>query len=153
VCALAAARDDDRASADTHIGEADASAARLGTDGNYVWTAFGPTNVKIHQVCVAMEFGDVQRAIEIGPSLDTSGLPVERRVRHAIETSRAFARWNRIDDALSALLDAEQVGPDQVRYHRLSRMIVREILARPRPPRLALELSARMGVGAGLPNW
>lgn len=86
VCALAAARDDDRASADTHIDEAEASAARLGADGNYIWTAFGPTNVKIHQVCVAMEFGDVQRAIEIAPSLDTSALPVERRVRHASET-------------------------------------------------------------------
>jgi transcriptional regulator with XRE-family HTH domain len=153
VCALAAARDDDRASADTHIGEAEVSAACLGADGNYVWTAFGPTNVKIHQVCVAMEFGDVQRAIEIAPSLNTSALPVERRVRHAIETSRAYARWNRIDDALTALLDAGQVGPDQVRYHRLSRMIVREMLARPRPPRLAIELSGRMGVRSGLPTW
>jgi hypothetical protein len=83
---LAAARDDDRPSADIHIGEAEAAGARLGADGNYVWTAFGPTNVKIHQVCVAMEFGDVQRAIEIAPSLDTSRLPIERRVRHAIET-------------------------------------------------------------------
>ena len=36
---------------------------------------------------------------------------------------------------------------------RLSRMIVREILARPRPPRLAIELSGRMGVGTGLPTW
>ena len=84
------------------------------------------------------------------PHLKNSWL---RRVRHAIETSRAFARWNRIDDALTALLDAEQVGPDQVRYHRLSRMIVREVLARPRPPRLAIELSGRMGVGSGLPKW
>jgi hypothetical protein len=153
VCALAAARDDDRASADTHIGRAEASAVRLGVDGNYVWTAFGPTNVKIHQVAVAMEFGDVQRAIEIGPPLDTSTMPVERRVRHAIETARAFARWNKIDDALAALLAAERVGPDQVRYHRLSRMIVREMLSRPRPPRLAVELSERMGVGSALPWW
>jgi transcriptional regulator with XRE-family HTH domain len=153
VCALAAARAGDRASADIHVTEAEASAGRLGVDGNYVWTAFGPTNVKIHQVCVAMEFGDVQRAIEIAPSLDTSALPVERRVRHAIETSRAYSRWNRVDDALTALLDAEQVGPDQVRYHRLSRMIVREILARPRVPWLALELSGRMGLGSGIPEW
>jgi hypothetical protein len=78
-------------------------------DGNYICTAFGPTNVKIHQVCVALEFGDVQRAIEIGPPLDTSA--------------------------------------------RLSRMIVREILTRPRPPRLAIDLGARMGIGSGLPLW
>jgi hypothetical protein len=109
--------------------------------------------VAIHQVAVAMEFGDVQRAVELGPTLDTSGLPVERRVRHAIETAHAFARWNRVDEAVATLLDAERVGPDQVRYHRVSRMLVREILTRPRPPRVAVELSARMGVRPGPPRW
>ncbi|MFI5834870.1 helix-turn-helix domain-containing protein [Micromonospora sp. NPDC051300] len=153
VCALAAARDDDRASADTHIAEADAAAQRLGADGNHVWTAFGPTNVSIHKTTVAMELGDVQRAIAIGAPLDTSTVPVERQVRHAIETARALARWNRIDDALAALLDAEVIGPDQVRYHRLSRDLVRDILTRPRPPRLAVELSDRMGVRSGGPRW
>jgi transcriptional regulator with XRE-family HTH domain len=148
VCALAAARDNDRTSADTHLAEAEASAQRLGVAANHVWSTFGPMNVKIHQVCVAMERGDVQRAIDIAPSLDTSALPVELRVRHAIETARAYTRWNRIDEALDALLTAERVGSDQVRYHRLSRMIVRRIASRPRPPRLAIELSERMGVGA-----
>lgn len=153
MCALAAAREDNRSIADTHLGEAADSARRLAGDGNYVWTAFGPTNVKIHQTCVALELGDVQRAIKIGPALDTSSLPVERRVRHSIEVARAFVRWNRVDDALNALLTAEQVGADQVRYHRLSRMIVREILARPRPPRAATDLSYRMGVRSAQPSW
>ncbi|GAA1581131.1 helix-turn-helix domain-containing protein [Actinoplanes couchii] len=153
VCALAAARDDDRPGADTHIIEADSAALRLGSDANHVWTAFGPTNVAIHRVSIAMELGDVQRAIKIGTPLDTSSLPVERRVRHAIETARAYARWNRIDEALSALLNAEAVSPDQVRYHRLSRAIVREILVRGRPPRLAVDLSERMGVRSKIPDW
>ncbi|WP_203834857.1 helix-turn-helix domain-containing protein [Winogradskya humida] len=153
VCAMASARSDDRGSADLHLGEADASAMRLGMDGNFVWTAFGPTNVKIHRVAVANEFGDVQRAIEIGPGLDTSALPVERRVRHAIETARAHSRWNQVDEALAALLSAERIGPDQVRYHRLSRTLVREILSRPRPPSLAIQLSERMGIGTRLPRW
>jgi hypothetical protein len=153
VCALAAARDDDRATADIHLTEADSAAIRLGADGNHVWTAFGPTNVAIHRVATAMELGDVQRAIEIGATINTTGLPVERRVRHAIETARAYARWNRIDDALDALLSAETIGPDQVRYHRLSRAVVRHILNRTRPPRLAVELSERMGGRSGLPTW
>ena len=153
VCALAAARDDDRSSSDVYIGEAESSATRLGADGNFVWTAFGLTNVRIHQVTIANEFGDVQRAIEIGRHLDTSALPVERRVRHAIETARAHARWNQVDEALDALLAAERIGPDQVRYHRLSRALVREILHRPRPPSLAMQLSERMGVGTRLPRW
>lgn len=115
--------------------------------------AFGPTNVSIHETTVAMELGDVQRAIAIGAPLDTSTMPVERQVRHAIETARALARWNRIDDALTALLDAEVIGPDQVRYHQLSRDLIRDILTRPRPPRLAVELSDRMGVRSGGPRW
>ncbi len=114
--------------------EADAAATQLGADDNHVWTAFGPTNVSIHKTTVAMELGDVQRAIAIGTPLDTGALPIERQVRHAIETARALARWNCIDDALGALLDAEVIGPDQVRYHRLSRDLVRDILIRPRPP-------------------
>lgn len=153
ICAVAAARNEDRGLADEHLRRASECADELGADGNHVWTAFGPTNVAIHRVTVAMELGDVQRAIKIGPSLDTSSLPVERRVRHAIETARALARRNMVDDALHQLLTAEQIGAEQVRYHRLSRTIVREFLVRPRPPRLAIELSERMGIGARTPRW
>lgn len=153
MCALSAARDDDRQTARTHLAEAGDSAKRLGADANHVWTAFGPTNVTIHQVCVALEVGDVQRAIVLGPGLDTSHLPVERRVRHAIEVARAYIRYNRVDEALTELLNAEQIAPEQVRYHRLSRMIVRDILNRPRPPRLALDLAQRMGVRSSPPQW
>ena len=106
--ALAAARDNDRSGATTHINRAGDSATRLGTDTNHVWTAFGPTNVAIHQTCIAVEFGDIQRAIAIGPSLDTRSLPIERQVRHSIEVARAYARWNRIDEAIGALLSANK---------------------------------------------
>ncbi|NUT36771.1 MAG: helix-turn-helix transcriptional regulator [Hamadaea sp.] len=153
MCALSAARDDDRQAARTHLAEAGDSANRLGHDANHLWTAFGPTNVTIHQVCVALELGDVQRAIALGPALDTSHMPVERRVRHAIELARAYLRRNRVDDALAELLDAERVAADQVRYHRLSRLVVREILNRPRSPRLALDLAQRMGLGPSAPPW
>ncbi|MEV6966606.1 hypothetical protein AB0M47_15965 [Hamadaea sp. NPDC051192] len=102
---------------------------------------------------MALEVGDVQRAIVLGPGLDTSHLPVERRVRHAIEVARAYIRYNRVDEALTELLNAEQIAPEQVRYHRLSRMIVRDILNRPRPPRLALDLAQRMGVRSSPPQW
>lgn len=151
MCALSAARDDDRQTARTHLAEAAESARHLRGDANHVWTAFGPTNVTIHQVSVALELGDVQRAMVIGPNLDTSALPVERRVRHSIEIARAYIRHNQADEALTQLLDAEQIAPDQVRYHQLSRMIVREILARPRPLRLATDLAYRMGVRPSTP--
>lgn len=59
-----------------------------------MWTAFGPTNVAIHQVNTAMELDDVQVALDIGPELDTSGLPTERQVRHALEVARAYSAHN-----------------------------------------------------------
>jgi hypothetical protein len=71
-----------------------------------------------------MELGDVQTALALGPDLNTSTVPVERRVRHALEVARAQSSVNRRDDALAMLLDAEQVAPEQVRYHYLSRHLV-----------------------------
>lgn len=146
VGAVAASRQENRADTTTFLGTAEESARRLGRDGNYLWTAFGPTNVAIHRVTAAMELGDVQIAVDLGPRIVTTGLPTERRVRHSIETARAFARWNRVDSALDLLLDAELQAPEQVRYHRLSRSLVRDMLRRPRPPSRAVELAARMGV-------
>jgi transcriptional regulator with XRE-family HTH domain len=143
---VAAARQDNRADATTFLAEAEESAHRLGHDANYLWTAFGPTNVAIHRVSAAMELGDVQVAIDLGPRIDTTALPTERRVRHAIETARAFAHWNRVESALDTLLDAESQAPEQVRYHRLSRILVQEMLRRPRPAPRVIELAARMGV-------
>lgn len=121
---MAASRMEDRPTTRDLLGEAQAAAERLGADVNHLWTAFGPTNVSIHRVATAMELGDVQVAIDVGPRLDTSPLPVERRVRHAIETARALSAWNRRDAALAVLLDAEQLAPEQVRHHYLSRQLV-----------------------------
>jgi hypothetical protein len=143
---VAASRADARASAITFLREADESASRLGRDGNEMWTAFGPTNVAIHRMTAAMELGDVQVAVDLAPRIDTSALPAERRVRHAIETARAYTARNRRDDALTVLLDAEQLAPEQIRHHGLSRRLVLSWLRDSRGPRsVALEqLAGRM---------
>jgi transcriptional regulator with XRE-family HTH domain len=121
---MAAARDNDRTTTRTFLAAADESAQRLGRDANYLWTAFGPTNVAIHRVATAAELGDVQVAIDLGPTIDTTPMPMERRVRHALEVARAYSKRNRLNDAQSTLLDAEQMAPEQVRYHFLSRQLV-----------------------------
>lgn len=122
--AMAAARSGDRPTTRTFLEEATAAAGRLGEDANYMWTAFGPTNVAIHQVNTAMELGDVQVALNIGPQLDTCGLPRERRVRHSLEVARAYSARNRQDEGMALLLDAEQIAPEQVRNHFISRELV-----------------------------
>lgn len=124
VGAMAAARIDDRAAAREFLAEADRAAQRLGHDANHMWTAFGPTNVAIHRVSTAMELGDVQIAADLGPRVDSSTLPLERRVRHTLEVARAYSAQNRMDEALALVLDAEELGPEQVRYHFIPRQLV-----------------------------
>ena len=122
--AMAASRAEDRPTTRAFLQEAQETASRLGADANYMWTAFGPTNVAIHQVNTAMELGDVQIALDIGPALDTSGLPTERRVRHALDVARAYSARNRRDEGLAIVLDAERMAPEQVRHHYISRQLV-----------------------------
>jgi transcriptional regulator with XRE-family HTH domain len=121
---MAAARAENRSTTGEFLNEAEELARRLGRDSNHLWTAFGPTNVEIHRVSTAMELGDFQLAVEMGPRVDTAALPVERRVRHALEVARALSMRNRRDEAIAAVLDAEQVAPEQVRYHYMSRHLV-----------------------------
>ncbi|MFI6386084.1 helix-turn-helix domain-containing protein [Nonomuraea sp. NPDC050540] len=121
---MAAARAEDRATTRAFLAEAQESATRLGTDANHAWTAFGPTNVAIHRVATAIELGDIQVAIDIGPKLDTRALPIERRVRHSLAVAQALSLWNRTDEALATLLDAEKLAPEQVRYHYLGRHLM-----------------------------
>ncbi|MDJ0342625.1 helix-turn-helix transcriptional regulator [Streptomyces sp. H10-C2] len=149
--AMAAARAEDRATTQTFLREADETAQRLGADANHMWTAFGPTNVAIHCVATAGELGDIQVAADLGPRIDTSGMPVERRVRHSLEVARALSAWNRTDDALATLLDAEQAAPEQVRHHYLSRELVIGWMrgTRGRPSQPLADLARRLRVVAG----
>jgi transcriptional regulator with XRE-family HTH domain len=130
--AVAAARDEDRATVRSYLTEADVTARRLGGDANQLWTAFGPTNVAIHRVTTAMDLGDVQVAIDLAPRVDATRMPIERRVRHAMEVSRALTARSRTDEALAMLLDAEQLAPEQVRHHAISRQLVQTWMRRGR---------------------
>ena len=98
---------------------------------------FGPTNAAVHRVSVHAELGDVQIAAELSPHIDTSSLPVERRVRHALEVARAQSALNRPEEGLDTILAAEADAPEQVRYHFISRELVigwiRNSRTRPRP--------------------
>lgn len=135
VGALAAARFGDASKTDGYLREAGAAAQRLGRDGNYLWTAFGPTNVAIHRVnaaaelvSAAAELGDFQEVLDGGLSLDTHAVPAERRARYLLDVARVHAIAGDRDDALRALLDAEAIAPEQVRRHYLGRKVVAGML-------------------------
>jgi transcriptional regulator with XRE-family HTH domain len=142
--AVAAARDQDRHCVSAFLFEAHDAACRLGHDANLMWTAFGPTNVAIHRVTTAMDLGDIQVAIDLGTRIDTSGLPIERQVRHDLDTARAMSAWNRTNEAIVVLLRAETRAPEQVRHHPISRQLVQTWLRRGRG-RPSHELSTLAG--------
>ncbi|MBT8227968.1 MAG: hypothetical protein KJO75_21085 [Dactylosporangium sp.] len=102
----------------------------------------------IHRVATATELGNVQVAIDLGPQVDTSALPMERRVRHSLEVARAYSSWNRLDNALETLLTAERTAPEQVHYHRLSRSLVLGWIRRQRskPSTALVDLARRLNV-------
>lgn len=123
---------EDRGLTRDFLEHAQRAAGYLGADGNHLWTAFGPTNVAMHRVATAMELGDVQVAIDLGPQIDTSALSAERRVRHALETARALSTSNRRDEALATVLSAERLAPEQVRHHFISGQLVLSWMKNPR---------------------
>jgi hypothetical protein len=145
---MAAARNEDRATTRMFLAEAEDSARRLGGDANYLWTAFGPTNVAIHRVSTAVELGDLQIAVDLGPRVNVSALPIERRIRHQIEVARAYSAWNRREEALTILLDAERDAPEQIRHHFITRQLVQGWIRqqRGRPSHHLIGLAERLHV-------
>jgi hypothetical protein len=99
-------------------------------------------------VATAAELGDVQVALDLGPRIDTTPVPIERRVRHALEVARAYNKRNLVDQAQATLLDAEQMAPEQVRYHFLSRQLVLTWIRRQRgkPSPTLVDLARRLNV-------
>jgi hypothetical protein len=146
--AMAASRANDPATTAAFLAEADDAARKLGGDANHMWTAFGPTNVAIHRVATAAELGNIQVALDLGPRVDTTTMPMERRVRHALEVARAYSARNRTDEAVATLLDAERMAPEQVRHHFLSRQLVLTWIRqhRGRPASTLVDLAQRLKV-------
>lgn len=135
ISAVAAGRRGDRAEAFDRLSHAKSIADRLGRDRNEGWTAFGPTNVRIHQISTAVEIGDVATAIAGVEQLDTSGLPSGLRSRRAqvhIDGAWAYAQRRKDSEAIKHLLSAEQHAPQAMRASDVAASIQRELLKRER---------------------
>jgi hypothetical protein len=82
VLAVAAARDNDRGLAHLHLDTAREIAEKLGADRDDYGTEFGPANVAVHAVNIAVELGDAGQAIELGQQVNTGSLSPERQARY-----------------------------------------------------------------------
>ncbi len=135
IAAVIAGRRSDRQSANERLRRAQYLADALGEDGNHGWTAFGPTNVAIHQVSVAAELGDAETAIHYAEQIDTSTLPDVLRSRRAqvhLDAAWAYAQHKDDSAVVINLMETERVAPQVLRYNVVAREILRELLKRER---------------------
>jgi len=147
VAAVATARAGDGKEALAFLDQARSSARRIGHDRNDFWMTFGPTNVAIHDVAIALEQGDPTRALRHAGAVDPSGLPsLERRSSHHVHLAHAHSLRREDDQAVRALLVAERLNPEGLRYNMLVRELVRSLLRRRRPPTGLRALAHRLHV-------
>jgi hypothetical protein len=151
LAAVIAARNGAAGLAGERLDRADRLAQRLGVDADHRWTAFGPTNVAIHRVSVAVELGDVDAAVAAADGIDLERLPPvlrSRRTQVQVDLAWAYGRRRRDADALIALLEVEGRTPEAVRRNVQAADTVRALLGRARGPRAGAvrALADRVGV-------
>ena len=147
--AVAAAQDGRRGSAQDLLDESAAAAQQLSADANLRWTAFGPTNVKLHRVNAAVTLGDAGTAVQLAREIDPATVTVtERKATLLIDVSRAFLQWGRHDKAYAALRAAEHVAHEEVAGRPSVHRMVRELIAAAPPSvrRDAAEFATQVGV-------
>jgi transcriptional regulator with XRE-family HTH domain len=143
--AVTASRANDPDAAYRYLEQARQSADRLGEGRNDYNTEFGPANVSLYEVAVAVELGDAGRALRTAATVDTAGLSSERRARMLIDVARAHAQRRQVGEAVAALLQAEDITPEQLRSHDLVRQLVSDLLTMQDPPSRELrDLAGRL---------
>ncbi len=114
---LAAARAGDRPTADAHLEHAREAAGITGERDDYR-LAFGPTNVEIWSVGLAVELCDgglaMERASAVRFRPDT---PAERIGHHWIDLARGCQLHGDRERSITALNRARATSPQQTRYH------------------------------------
>lgn len=145
ILAFIAAREGDRPAVRQYIADARAVSDRLGADRNDFNTEFGPTNVELHAVSVAVDMGDAGEALDLAASVDPSNLSPERQARFLIDVAQAHTQRRHVGDALAALLEAENHAAEMVHGHPTSRETIRELvqITGRRPPAELVDLARR----------
>lgn len=151
--AVVAARASRQATTRDLLEEGHRVARQLGYDGNECFTAFGPTNVHLHQVAVLLDLGDGAGAVHAARQVTPEGLnrlPKERRANYYLDVARGHSLAGHRDEAISTLLTAESLFPDEIRCRPIAIDLL-DTLRRSASGTHAQELE-QLSVRAGLTN-
>jgi transcriptional regulator with XRE-family HTH domain len=127
--AEAAAVDSDHHAADGLLDEARAAAERLGENRDDLAFSFGPADVAIQAVRIAVILGRVRQALRLARAIDVAGMiSPERRTRHYLTIARAHSQQRNPAAATFALLQAEDACPEEIRFSAEGRQVLRDLL-------------------------
>jgi transcriptional regulator with XRE-family HTH domain len=72
--------------------------------------------------------GRVIEAAESIPRVDLMRLPRERRASHVLDLARGYLQAGQRDEAATALLEADQIAPGEVRCRDLTRSVIIDLV-------------------------
>jgi hypothetical protein len=146
--AQAAARDHAAAEARELLGASKVAADLLPSEQADLFSIFGPASWLIHAVNIAADLGDGAEAIRRAAQVPARRLPpflAERRTFLLLGKARGHALSNDVTSATSALLEAEQAAPEEIRHNPEARSLASRLLSVSQGrDNLLHELAARM---------
>ncbi|MFB7633704.1 helix-turn-helix domain-containing protein [Streptomyces sp. NPDC056149] len=127
--AMFAARAGNTLTAQAHLDAAAEAARRLGRDANHYGLEFGPTNVAIHRLGVAVELHDGPETVRLTSRtrLPSNVAPV-RAGRWYLDAAKGWLDYGNREKSFAALQAAREVAPEQTRNHPQVREIVRALI-------------------------
>lgn len=126
--AVATARRSNADDAYRHLNMARSAADRIGEGRNDFDTEFGPANVNLHEVAVAVALGDAGRALRVAEHAQRDHLSAERRGRLLIDIASANAQLRKTRAVIDALSDAAHVAPEQLANHNRARELIADLM-------------------------
>ncbi|WP_338671466.1 helix-turn-helix transcriptional regulator [Streptomyces sp. SCSIO 30461] len=124
-----AARATDKAAVDAHIAEARSYAKRTGDASDIHWLSFGPTNVALHKMSAAVEMHHYDDAVKQARLIALpASLATSRRAHFLIDRARCEMEIGRTDAALTSIVHARRVAPEQTRYHPGARETIKGLV-------------------------
>jgi transcriptional regulator with XRE-family HTH domain len=120
VRAVISSREGDRTATHRWLDQARAVAGDVGPGRSDFGTEFGPANVEIHAVTASVDLGDAGMALDLAEQIDTSELSAERRSRLLLDKARAYTQRRQVGEAVAALLEGEELAPEQIRSCRVN---------------------------------
>jgi transcriptional regulator with XRE-family HTH domain len=129
--AEAAADVNQRHEADRLLDLARVSAAELGSDSTTEFILFGPLEVGIREVRIAMRMGRYDSALRLARELSLPpDLPIDRRVGHLITMAYGYTQVRDDVAAVFALNRAAELSTEDLRLNQFARLAIQRLAHR-----------------------